>query len=109
MKSKHERCRHCGRKGKITFYYLGLNEKVKKWCKNEESCKKNLVHWKEKKHWLTRERPQHDTRKEIWNGERFRELAWFWDLNVTWLLPATCPSNTKCKGVVSADIIDLSG
>jgi len=44
-------------------------------------------------------------RKEVWDGERFAELAWFWDPHCEWILPTRCP---LCSGVISSTIIDGS-
>ena len=36
-----------------------------------------MAHWKERDHWLSNE--VHFARNEIWDGERFKELSWFWN------------------------------
>ena len=54
MESKSDLCAHCGKHGYIKYYYLGLNDKVKNWFRNEIMCKKMLWHWEEKDHWLGR-------------------------------------------------------
>jgi len=104
MESSKDKCRHCGRKGKVRYFYLGLKEKIQKWFQNEETKKKLLAHWEEKEHWLKRETAW-ENKNEIWDGDRFRELAWFWDPDASWLLPAVCPDPT-CVGVVTAETIE---
>ena len=48
MESKSDLCTHRGKHGYIKYYYLGLNDKVKDWFRNETMCKKLLSHWEEK-------------------------------------------------------------
>lgn len=88
MENKNQACRNCGRKGKIKYYYLGLKSKVKLWCSDMETCQKAMGHWEEKDHWLVTEEGHnsHDNESdtfynEIWDGERFSELSWFWNPN----------------------------
>lgn len=37
-------------------------------------------------------------RKEIWDGNRFSELSWFWNPEKEWLLPVKCP---QCSSVIT--------
>lgn len=116
MENKNQACRNCGRKGKIKYYYLGLKSKVKLWCSDMETCQKTMAHWQEKDHRLVTEEGHnsHDNESdtfynEIWDGERFSELSWFWNPNTSWILPARCPERW-CSGVVSShDIEDAPG
>ena len=78
MENGKDKCRHCGKKGTIKFYYLGISDKVQLWCSNRGVCEKMMAHWGEKEHWLVGEGPNFIL-KEIWDGERFNELKWFWD------------------------------
>lgn len=103
MSDRKQRCKHCGRKGKVRYYYLGLEAKVKRWCSDSNMCQKMQAHWKEKDHWLTSD--PWPIKKEIWDGDRFRELSWFWNPEEQWLLPARCPKSCCC-GVVSSDHIE---
>ncbi|KAL9966452.1 hypothetical protein ACROYT_G024530 [Oculina patagonica] len=48
MEGKKQTCKHCGRKGKIKYYYLGLETKIKLWCDDVEMCQKLMAHWEEK-------------------------------------------------------------
>lgn len=56
LESKSDLYPHCGKSGYIKYYYmyLGFNEKVKNWFRNEAMCKKMLSDWQEKDHWLGR-------------------------------------------------------
>ena len=112
MAEKKQTCKHCGRKGKIKYYYFGLETKVKLWCGDSGMCQKMMAHWEEKEHWLEKEHcadsmdnERNFLRKEIWDGDRFSELPWFWNPDAQWILPARCPENF-CNGVVSSDDIE---
>jgi len=39
---------------------------------------------------LARKRMKMAHKKEVWDGDRFCELPWFWDPNAVWCLPAKC-------------------
>jgi len=52
LDEKDSLCAHCGEKGYLKYYYLGLESKVKNWFKTETMCQKMLSHWTEKEHWL---------------------------------------------------------
>ena len=84
----------------IAYSYLPLKDKIQRWCSNAEYCKKITAHWENRDHWL-----HHHTncKEEIWDGNRFNELAWFWDPLCEWIIPAKCPF---CKHVISADKIE---
>ena len=42
---------------------------------------------------------------ELWHGQRFRELSYFWDNSKETLYPVTCPS---CLKIISSDVISAS-
>ena len=44
LESKSDLCPRCGKPGYIKYYYLGLNDKVKNWFRNEAMCKKKCYH-----------------------------------------------------------------
>ena len=104
--SSPEECRFCHLKGSdcIKYAYLPLSDEVKRWCSDEEFCKKMTAHWEEKDHWLNRE-SKLECRRELWNGNRFAELSWFWDPSSRWILPVYCPF---CKSVVSSEVVRQS-
>lgn len=99
MEKADETCRHCGKAGKIEYYYLGISDKVELWCANRDMCKKMMAHWREKDHWIEGEGANF-TLKEIWDGERFNELSWFWKPDSEWMLPVKCKF---CTNIISVD------
>ena len=101
MKSENQTCQHCGGKGYIHYHFLGLNSKIKNWFKNETMCEKMLSAWREKNHWLHQEEAW-PVKKELWDGDRWRQLQWFWDPQAEWLLPTVSPC---CGEVLSTDHI----
>ena len=104
VENKEDLCTHCGNKCYLTYYYLGLHSKVKNWFRNKSLCEKMLSHWKERDHWLRKDESW-SVKKEIWDGQRWLDLQWFWDPNKTWPLPTICPS---CGIPVSADHVSTS-
>jgi hypothetical protein len=99
MENKNDMCRHCGKQGFITYYYLGLENKVKNWFCDPNMCQKMVSHWKEREHWLGK----NDTwplKNQIWDGKRWLELQWFWDPNKTWVIPCCCE---YCGNTISVD------
>ena len=99
MEGKDDLCSHCGKKSYLTYYYLGLNSKIKNWFRNETLCEKMLSHWKERDHWLGK-CESWPLKRELWDGQRWVDLQWFWDPDKTWALPSLCPS---CGITISAD------
>jgi hypothetical protein len=99
MENKNDSCKHCGNRGYLKYYYLGLKAKVKNWFRDPDMCRKMLSHWNERAHWLGRTE-SYDNKSELWHGERWVELQWFWDPNTIWVLPTLCP---LCGIPVSAD------
>ena len=97
MKNKNDQCKYCGSEGYIHYFYLGINTKVKCWFKSTTMCNKILSAWKERQHWLHGE-DRRSVRKELWDGERWHELRWFWDPKDKWMLPVFC---SNCKEVIS--------
>lgn len=78
MLNSEDICKYCGKKGSIKYYYLGLQDKVKRWCANANMCKKMMAHWENKEHWIKDVGPNFIL-KEVWDGSRFNELSWLWD------------------------------
>ena len=109
MESKDEPCPHCGHSGTIPYYYLGLPDKVKKWCSSPEMCEKMTAHWSQRDHWLPDEMKDGwgwPVKHEIWDGTRFAYLASFWDPNAVWTLPVRC-TYPGCNTIICAtEIID---
>ena len=76
----------------IDYNVLGLG--IEEWFQTDEQCEKLMGHWKDKNSWLECCGSQSiSNSSELWHGERFRELSWFWDPNKRTLLPG------KCKGI----------
>ena len=98
-----DECQYCNTKGSscIKYSYLPLADKVIRWCSNKDFCRKMTAHWTEKDRWLNAEKGS-AVKQEIWDGDRFCELSWFWDPAKKWILPTRCPA---CRSVVSTEII----
>lgn len=77
MEGKDDLCTHCGNKPYLTYYYLGLNNKVKNWFRSKTLREKMLSHWKERDHWLGKNESW-PLKRELWDGERWVDLQWFW-------------------------------
>jgi len=104
METKGELCPHCVRSGTIPYYYLGLPDKVKKWCSCPKMCQKMTAHWSQHDHWLPdgmKDGWGWPIKHEIWDGTRFANLAYFWDPNAVWTLPVRC-EYPGCNNVISA-------
>ena len=104
MQSASSKCRFCGGGGTIKYYYLGSNSKVKQWTEEPDMCSKMTAHWSEKEHWINGNVDGWEIKKEVWDGAIFAELAWFWDPDKRWCLPARCVRD-GCKNVFSAEDI----
>jgi len=84
--------------------YLGLENKVKNWFTSKTMCTKMLAHWYEKEHWLENTEGWH-LKNEIWDGNRWSELQWFWNPENVWALPTRC---SHCDIPISADHLSNS-
>ena len=104
MDSPNATCRYCGKVGKIKYYYLGLCDKIERWCSDAAMCSKMMAHWENKGHWIYGCGPNQEL-KEIWDGSRFNELKWFWDPQAQWMLPSKCPF---CETIFSVEEIKVS-
>ena len=86
LSSDSDFCRYCGRPGTVKYYYLSVIDKLRNWVLQKHMCEKMIGHWKEKAHWLQQEHSENDSnswgyscKKEVWDGQRFAELSYFWD------------------------------
>lgn len=104
MLNSEDSCKYCGKSGNIKYYYLGLPDKVKRWCSNANMCKKMMAHWENKEHWI-RGIGSNFILKEVWDGSRFNELSWFWNPECSWMLPFRCKF---CNSVIGAKEIQES-
>jgi len=98
MDSPTSTCRHCGKPGSIKYYYLGLSDKIRTWFSDVSMCSKMLAHWVNRDDWINRA-GSNSVLKEVWDGMRFSELAWFWNPDAEWMLPCRC----KCCGNVISE------
>jgi hypothetical protein len=46
---------------------------------------KMTAHWVERAHWLGITPITARVRRELWDGDRFAELSWFWDSSSRWM------------------------
>lgn len=89
MENKYDKCFYCGNEGYIKYMYLGLENKVKNWFRSKIMCIKMLVYWNEKEYWLENVESWY-LKKEIWDGNRWLEFQWFWNLESVWILLIFC-------------------
>lgn len=104
LESCHAECRHCGEKGSIRYYYLGLETKVRHWTSDWPMCQRITAHWREKEHWFRRDEGWH-IRKELWDGDRFCEISWFFDPESQWCLPVRC-TKEGCSNIISGETVE---
>ena len=83
----------------IDYYCMGLN--FRDWFLTTEQCQKLMAHWKEQCDWLNQ--GQSHTQTELWHGERFKELAWFWNPEEEYTLPELCP---HCRTIIPISVIN---
>jgi hypothetical protein len=97
-------CPFCNKpKAKCADYFvLGINLRSIFLSKN--NIIDHLAHWKDKEHWMNRDQTGVPY-KEIWDGERYRELSYFWDASKETFLPTCCPN---CDNIISLDEIKSS-
>ena len=69
------------------------------WFATEEQCNQLMDHWHEKEDWLNKPLNFETIQSELWHGQRFREISWFWDPTNEYLLPERCP---HCHKIVPA-------
>jgi len=105
MESPLATCRYCGKIGSIKYYYIGLSDKIERWCADPVFCKMMMAHWENKAHWIDGIGANVDELTEIWDGSRFNEMKWFWDKDCEWMLPFKC---TFCSYVISVEQISES-
>ena len=96
MKSTTKKCCFCREAGAIKYYYLGLHSKIKLWTQDQDMCSRITANPAEKELWINGN-DACDIQKEVWNGARFAELAWFWDLDKNLCI------REGCRNVLSAD------
>lgn len=99
--SKGDCCPFCGNVWDEAIDYFVLGFMVNNWFTTEERCDTLMAHWQERESWVD----GNDTsmKTELWHGNRFQQLSWFWDFNKETLLPGKCPS---CQKLISAEEIE---
>lgn len=70
----------------------------------------HLAHWRERDEWFGG-KPEDVSLKEIWHGQRFADLSFFWDTETETLLPVSCPNCGffKIINFSNHDVAPLSG
>ena len=96
---RHQDCPICGKEWQncIDYYTLGLH--FCDWFATEEQCHQLMDHWHEKEDWLNKPLDFETIKSELWYGQRFCEMSWFWDPTDEHLLPERCP---HCRKIVSS-------
>ncbi len=96
---QHPCCPVCIRAWKdcIDYYVLGLG--FNQWFLTDERCEQLMAHWEDRESWL---HGLSADQSELWHGERFQELASFWNPDATSLLPEFC---TQCNAILTPDLI----
>lgn len=83
----------------IDYYVLGVH--LEDIFLDSDTTEAHLAHWKERVAWFGG-KPHGIKYKEIWHGERFSDLSFFWDTETNTLLPTTCP---HCGNVLTTSEI----
>ena len=65
----------------------------------KEQCNQLMDHWHEKEDWLKKPLNFETIQSELWHGQIFCEMSWFWDPTNEYLLPERCP---HCQQIVPA-------
>ena len=101
LNSKETACEVCSkpRQDCSDYYVLGLG--FEDWFCTEERCEQLMSHWREKDDWL-HGAASNVRLSEVWHGERFQELSYFWDCMITTLMPQKCKF---CNAVIPSSII----
>ena len=58
LESKTDVCPHCAKQGTIPYYYLSVQDKLKRWFASEQMYGKITSHWQDREHWLPPERQE---------------------------------------------------
>ena len=71
----------------IDYFVLGLG--IDDWFTTDEKCHHLMSHWEDRESWLGTDADTDTSLSELWHGERFKSLSWFWDPQQTTLLPGS--------------------
>ena len=97
-----EPCFNCGKEWKKAHDYFVLGLRPKSIFLNRSNIKKHLGHWNEKDSWFRRDSIT-CSRKEVWHGDRFKDLSYFWDSANEFQLPDRC---NVCQNILSVSEIN---
>ena len=97
-----EQCCQCGKTWKSAHDYYILGLRTESIFLSKESVINRMQHWENKDNWFQVNQSVWPKR-EIWDGERFQELSYFWDQDNEFQLPDFCPS---CSEVLSCEEIN---
>lgn len=86
----------------IDYYCLGLN--FRDWFLTEEYCQQLMAHWRDRDEWLSGTAEHtHVAQTELWHGDRFKELSWFWNPEKEYTLPELCP---HCNAIIPSAVVE---
>lgn len=68
-------------------------------------CKRMIVYWREKEYWFRRDEGWY-IKKELWDGDRFCVILWFFDLECRWCLLVRCVVE-GCNNIISGEIVEF--
>lgn len=77
---------------------------MRHWTSDWPMCQIITAHWREKEHWFRRDEGWH-IRKELWDGDRFCEISWFFDPESQWCLPVRC-TKEGCSNIISGETVE---
>ena len=99
-----EDCTICGEAWTDAHTYNVIGIKPESIFLNRESILQLLAHWKDRRDWFRQESVTVPL-KELWHGDRFTEISYFFDERAEFLLPTVCIS---CNSVISTEEIHES-
>ena len=90
-------CPHCSnsRFKMIAFNYLSIEDELSSAMASSTLCYEMLTMWRANLEWLNVQTPPPYI-LNVWHGEKVREYQHFWNPEVEWELPVTCP-NIRCR------------
>ena len=79
----------------IAFDYLSIEDELSSAMASSILCYEKLTMWRANPEWLNVQTPPPYI-LNVWHGEKVREYQHFWNPEVEWELPVTCP-NIRCR------------
>ena len=77
------------------------NGASRRWLGDKYTIQNNMAHWEDRDNWFNKDTPE-CPRKELWHGQRFLQLSYFFDQNKESPLPVICK---HCNSIVSVSDI----